>query len=100
MNPIDDRHQSSSDVIPAINIVINVKFLSTNDLCDQQRGAGGVGGGGQQVRHPGGEGEHRGGDEVEEDVLPVQADQLYLHPNHGVVALLRPGLCRGLFIVN
>ena len=67
---------------------------------DQQRGAGGVGGGGQQVRHPGGEGEHRGGDEVEEDVLPVQADQLYLHPNHGVVALLRPGLCRGLFIIN
>ena len=67
---------------------------------DQEGGAGGVGGGGQQVRHPGGEGEHRCGDEVEEDVLPVQADQLYLHPNHGVVALLRPGLCRGLFIVN
>ena len=51
---------------------------------DQEGGASGVGGGGQQVGDPGGEGEHRGGDEVDEDVLPVPAHQLHLEPHHGV----------------
>ena len=44
---------------------------------DQERGAGWVGGGGQQVRHPGGHREHCGGDEVEKDVLTRPADQFY-----------------------
>ena len=37
----------------------------TEEYGDQERGAGGVGGGGQQVRHPGGGSEHCGGDEVD-----------------------------------
>ena len=39
---------------------------------DQEGGAGGVGGGRQQVRHPGGRREHRGRDEVDVDVLTEQ----------------------------
>ena len=58
---------------------------------DQEGGAGGVGGGRQQVRHPGGHGEHRGGDEVEGDVFTVLAHQLYLEPHHGEPASVRPG---------
>ena len=39
---------------------------------DQEGGAGGVGGGRQQVRHPGARREHRGRDEVDVDVLTEQ----------------------------
>ena len=45
--------------------------------CDQKRCAGRVGGGGQEMGHPGGHREHCGGDEVEKDVLTRPADQFY-----------------------
>ena len=59
---------------------------------DQQRGAGGVGGGGQEVRDPGGQREHRGGDEVDKEVLPVAADHVNLDSHDGVVTIMVPGL--------
>ena len=49
---------------------------------DQERGAGGVGGGGQQVRHPGGHCEHGCGHEVDEEVLPVPTDHIYSQAYH------------------
>ena len=42
--------------------------------CDQEGGAGGVGGGGQQEGHPGGGCEHRGGKEVDVDILAGPVD--------------------------
>ena len=49
---------------------------------DQEGGAGGVGGGRQQVRHPGGRREHRGRDEVDVDVLTEQ-----VHTDRDAVSL-------------
>ena len=50
----------------------------------QKRCPGRVGGGGQEVGHPGGDGEHAGGDEVDKDVLPVAAHQVYLDAHQRV----------------
>ena len=50
---------------------------------DQEGGAGGVGGGRQEEGDPGGHREHRGGDEVDKDVLVVLADQVNLEADHG-----------------
>ena len=64
----------------------------TEEHCHQQRCPGRVGGGGQQVGDPGGHSEHAGGDEVDKDVLPVAAHQLYLDPHHRVGGLwIAPG---------
>ena len=59
---------------------------------DQERGAGGVGGGGQQVGHPGGEREHRCRNEVDKEVLPVPADHVNFDSHDGVVTIMGPGL--------
>ena len=68
---------------------------------DKKRGARGVGGGREEEREPGGEGEHRGGDEVDEDVLPVPADQLHLEPHHGVpLRGAAPRLLHGLLALQ
>ena len=50
--------------------------------CDQKRGAGRVGGGGQQVRHPGGHCEHGCGNKVDKYELPRAAGQIHLESNH------------------
>ena len=50
--------------------------------CDQQGGAGRVGCGGQQMGHPGGHCEHGCGHEVDEEVLPVPTDQVYMQAYH------------------
>ena len=50
--------------------------------CDQKRGSGGVGGGGQEVGDPGGQREHRGGNKVVVDVLLVFTDELNLKTHH------------------
>ena len=63
----------------------------------QERGAGRVGGGGQQVRHPGGGREYGGGNEVEEDVLPVQADQINAETHNRVPSSSGPWWDSGFF---
>ena len=55
----------------------------TEEYGDQERGAGGVGGGRQEVGEPGGHREHRGGEEVVVDVLHILTLQLYLDTGNG-----------------
>ena len=64
----------------------------TEEYSDQERSSGRIGGGWQQIRHPGGHREHGGGDEVDVDILPVLAHHVYLDASGGVVGVAAPGL--------
>ena len=84
---MQEKHHSSKAVIPKMHQYTTIRLQSIEDKTsitvgivlegwgedphlaeehgDQEGGAGRVGGWGQQVGHPGGGGEHCGGDEVD-----------------------------------